>query len=335
MQKLYLKSDYSKDYDNWIALLRQEGLRGEKAIEDTFGIYESGKLIATGSRFHNILKCIAVDSHYQGTSVFNELISGLHNEVIDNGYDSCYVYTKKSARKAFGYVGFKELEQVDEKLYFMENAVGGFARYLSNLKKCRVKGERIAAIVMNANPFTRGHLFLVTKACEENDFVHLFVLSEDMSAFSAAVRLRLVKEGTAHLKNVFVHQTSSYMVSAATFPSYFLQEADDVTEIQARLDAKLFKNHIAPALGITVRYAGSEPFSNATNIYNQAMLKEFGADLQLKVFDRMSVGENIVSASKVRQYLAQGNIEVAAELVPPSTGAFFDTEEGKQTIKKL
>lgn len=335
MQKLYLKSSSSKDYENWISLLEKEGIKGENTIEDAFGIYDDGRLIATGSRFRNIMKCIAIDSSYQGTSVFNELVTGLYNEVMAAGYDSCYVYTKKSAKQAFRYVGFKEIEQVDETLYFMENAVNGFDKYLADLRKCKVPGEKVAAIVMNANPFTKGHLYLVTKASEENDVVHLFVLSEDMSAFSAADRAELVKQGTAHLNNVYIHPTSSYMVSAATFPSYFLREEDDVTKIQARLDAKIFKDHIAPALGITVRYVGSEPYSNATNIYNEALAQEFENDLQLKKFDRIGVDENIVSASKVRKLLAEGKIAEAGNLVPSTTRDFFYTEAGKNTIKKL
>ncbi|MGL5437074.1 MAG: [citrate (pro-3S)-lyase] ligase [Lachnospiraceae bacterium] len=335
MQKLYLKSSFSKDYDNWNALLLQEGIKGENTIEDTFGIYEDERLVATGSRFRNIIKCIAIDSSYQGTSVFNELITGLYDEVISAGFDSCYVYTKKSAKRAFEYVGFKELAQVDEKLYFMESAVSGFDKYLSDLGKSKAGGERVAAIVMNANPFTKGHLFLVTQASQENDVVHLFVLSEDMSEFRAADREALVRAGTAYLKNVFIHPTSNYMVSAATFPSYFLKEEDDVTEIQARLDAKLFKERIAPALGLTARYVGSEPYSNATNIYNNAMQKEFAGQLELKIFERIGVADEIVSASKVRAHLAKGELEAASLLVPSTTASFFYTEDGQKTIQRI
>jgi [citrate (pro-3S)-lyase] ligase len=315
--------------------MEREGIRSENTVQDTFGIYEDGKLIAAASRFQNIIKCVAIDSAYQGTSVFNELISFLHSEVINAGFNSCYVYTKEAAKKAFTYVGFKELEHVDNKLYFMENALTGFESYLNELRKVKVCGKKIAAIVMNANPFTKGHLFLVTKASEENDAVHLFVLSEDMSVFCAEDRLELVKKGTARLKNVFIHETSNYMVSAATFPSYFLKEDDYITEIQARLDARLFKNHIAPALGINVRYVGSEPFSIPTNIYNNAMKKEFEGFIELKVFERIGVGVEIISASKVRKLLGENNLSEANILVPKTTEEFFYTQKGKAVIEKL
>lgn len=335
MRKLYVNSSSSGDREEWLALLAREGIRSENTIQDVFGIYEEDRLIATGARFQNIIKCIAIDDSHQGTSVFNELITGLHNEVIQGGYDSCYVYTKQSARKAFTYVGFQEIQHVDETLYFMENAVGGFPRYLEQLNKSKVSGENVAAIVMNANPFTKGHLYLVTKASQENDAVHLFVLSEDLSEFSAGDRMELVKKGTAHLSNVFVHPTSYYMVSAATFPSYFLQEDDDITAIQSRLDAKIFRENIAPVLGITARYVGSEPYSRATNIYNQSMEQEFEGGLQLKIFDRIETHEDVISASKVRKLLAQGKIEEAQDFVPPTTYEFFFTPQGQHAIEQL
>ena len=334
MQKLHLKSQYSVDHDNWIKLLEQEGIKSEKTIEEAFGIYVDDKLVATAARFRNIIKCVAIDSDYRGSSLFNELISSVYNEVVYAGYTTCYVYTKESTKNAFTHVGFKQIEHVDNKLYFMENAVNGFDQYLDELAKSKTNKKNVASVVMNANPFTKGHLYLITQASLENDVVHLFVLSEDVSDFSTEQRTMLVRKGTAHLKNVIIHPTSNYMVSAATFPSYFLKEDDDTTEIQARLDARIFKNHISPVLGLTIRYVGSEPFSFATNIYNSALQKEFNGSLKLKIIDRIGVEEEIISASKVRKLLSLGKIEEALKYVPPTTCEFLMSEEGKRVVSK-
>ena len=338
MRKLHITSAYTADREKWLGLLTQAGIKPENTIEEVFGLFDGDRLAATAARFRNIIKCVAVAEAYQGSNVFNELIGGVYNEVFEKGYASCFVYTKKDAKDAFGHLGFREIEHVDDKLYFMEHAVSGFQDYIKNLNNCRrigqnaevtsSKGEenRQAAIVMNANPFTIGHLHLVTQASMANETVHLFVLSEDMSAFSTVVRTELVKQGTAHLKNVILHPTSDYMVSAATFPAYYLKECDDTTEIQARLDARIFMNHIAPALGITVRYVGTEPFSVATGIYNDALKKEFGGALELVVLDRVCVGQEVVSASTVRKLLAAGELEEAGKLVPPTTYRYFLSE---------
>ena len=67
----------------------------------------------------------------------------------------------------------------------MENKKTGFSDYLNELKKTKIGDEnnKIAAIVMNANPFALGHQYLIEKASKENDILHLFIVSEDKSIY--------------------------------------------------------------------------------------------------------------------------------------------------------
>lgn len=323
------------DYNKWERLLKQEDIRPEKAIEETYGLFEQDQLVATASRYHNVIKCVAVDSNFQGGSYFNEIISAVMARTTQLGYFKITLYTKPESQQAFEYLGFKKIEQVDYKLVFMEKAISGFSQFLDKLKKRKIEAETVSSIVMNANPFTKGHLYLVEKASQESDVVHVFVLSEEMSSFSASVRRELVTLGTEHLKNVYIHSTDNYMVSNNTFPSYFLKEDDDVTTIQARLDARIFVNHIAPALGINRRYVGSEPLSNATNLYNQALQKEFEGKCELVIVERVSHEYDVISASKVRHFLAENNLEATKPYVPQTTYDFFLTDEGKEVIESL
>ena len=334
MRKLFINRN-PKTREAWEKLLKQEGISYEAALEETYGLYENEQLIGTASRYHNVIKCVAVDSTYQGGAIFNQIITFLMNRIFENGYYQAYIYTKPESQKSFEYLGFKAIESVDNKLVFMERAVKGFGNFIQTLEKGKVPGNTIASIVMNANPFTLGHQFLVTKAAQENDVVHVFVLSEELSAFDADTRFKLVKQGTAHLNNVHLHPTRSYMVSAATFPSYFLKEDDDVTSIQARLDARIFANHIAPALGITHRYVGSEPLSHATNLYNQAMQKEFQNKLELVIVERLENEDNTISASMVRKYIAENNLEIIKQYVPETTYQFLLSDEGQRLVEKL
>lgn len=334
MRKLYIKRN-EKDKQAWIDLLNQEGIRHEQVLDETFGEFENDQLIATASRHNNVIKCVAVDSKHQGGALFNQIITLLHNQIFKEGYPQTYVYTKPQSQKAFEFLGFKTIESVDNDLVFMEKAITGFSAFLKKLSKEKVDAEKVSSIVMNANPFTLGHLHLVTKASTESDIVHLFVLSEEMSAFDAQTRFDLVKSGTNHLKNVIIHPTGSYLVSAATFPSYFLKEDADVTEIQARLDARVFVNHIAPTLDITKRYVGSEPLSFATNIYNQSLMKEFNDKIKLEIIERIENDDDTISASKVRAYLTQNNIEATKPYVPETTYQFFLSEKGQRIIQSL
>lgn len=319
----------------WINLLLKEGIKEEATLDETYGLYEEDQLVATASRYQNVIKCVAVNSDYQGGSYFNEIISHVMNKNVENNYFKHYVYTKPESKKAFEFLGFKEIESVDNKLVFMEKAIGGFQAYLDSLKAYQQQGTQIASIVMNANPFTLGHLHLVTKASKENDVVYLFVLNEDMSVFDTETRTKLVKAGTAHLNNVIIVSTENYIISNATFPSYFLKEDDDVTKIQARLDAKIFANHIAPVLNINKRYVGSEPFSVSTNIYNEALKEVFADKINLIIVERIGNEHEIISATKVRNFLAKGQLEIVKDYVPMSTYEFLQTEKGTEIIESL
>lgn len=334
IKKLNIKH-IPKDKKQWNQLLKQEGIKSEENIEESYGLFEEGQLIATASRYQNVIKCVAVDSNARGGAHFNRIISHLMNRNTDFGYFKHYVYTKPCSKNAFQHLGFEVLEEVDNKLVFMEKAISGFDIFLEKLKGKQVYKEKVAAIVMNANPFTLGHQYLVEKAAAENDHVFIFVLSEEMSAFSAQTRKELVKKGTAHLKNVQVLSTENYMVSSATFPSYFLDEVEDITKIQARLDARLFANHIAPALNIHCRYVGNEPHSKATNLYNQALQEEFDGKLGIKIIERKENERGIISATIVRKLFKEDRLEEIKDYVPASTYEFLLSKEGKEVQEKL
>ena len=334
IQRLWVNRSASHK-KQWETLLNQGDIRAEDQVTYTVGVYQGESLVATGSLYQNVLKCMAVDKDHTGGEVISLLTSHLLSEVFQKGYGKSYIYTKPESSMSFIHMGFKEIERVEGKLIFLEKAVSGFSDFLENLKIKKIKGEKVAGIVMNANPFTLGHLYLIENAAKENDVVHLFILTEDLSAFPSRIRKELVIQGTKHLKNVHVHDTGDYMVSAKTFPSYFLKEDEDVTRVQATLDALIFKNHIAKALGITRRYVGEEPLSFATNIYNEALKETFKEDLDLIILKRKEMDTDVISASRVRANLKEGNLDQIKGLVPKTTFDFLLTKEGKEIIQKI
>lgn len=318
LKRLWIKES-KKDYSRWEHLLYQAGIRTEENIDYTIGVFDNEELIGTGSVSGNVLKCIAICKQYTGGEAINKLISHLINLVFESGKSSCYVYTKPESINSFHHLGFHKIAEVKDELVFMEKATYGFDSYIEELKKERKSCEKVASIVMNANPFTKGHLFLVETAARDNDWVHLFVVSEDVSDFSTSVRKDLVKKGTAHINNLTIHDTKDYLVSSATFPSYFLKENADVTHIHALLDATIFNDSIAPALDINVRYVGEEPYSIATNIYNEAMEEAFRDEIKLIVLPRKAVEGELISASRVRALLKEKKWEEIKRLVPQTT----------------
>ena len=318
------------------ALLKKEGIELDKNLDYSVGLFdEDYNLAATGSCFKNTLRCMAVDSSHQGEGLLNQVVTHLMDHQSERGNFELFLYTKCDSAKFFNDLGFYEIARVDGKVVFMENRRTGFSGYLDRLRKTRVEGERVAAVVMNANPFTLGHQYLLEKASAENDVVHVFVVSEDVSLVPFSVRYELVKRGSAHLKNLVYHETGSYIISNATFPSYFLKDADLVIQSHARLDINVFKK-IAEALGVNYRYVGDEPFSQVTSIYNKIMKEELdAAGIQCVIVPRKEESGSAISASRVRQAIKEGNLEALKSVVPESTYAYFTSPEAEPVIQRI
>ena len=150
-----------------------------------------------------------------------------------------------------------------------------------------------------------------------------------------AVRKRLVREGVAHLPNVVLHDSGPYIISSATFPSYFLRDEDSAITAQARLDLAIF-GRIAQTLSITRRYAGQEPASHVTAIYNQVMAQALpGMGIAFREIPRLCVDGQPVSASSVRQAIHDGVLGTVSGMFPPSTLAFFQSSEAAPVITAL
>ncbi|WP_278697873.1 GNAT family N-acetyltransferase [Leyella stercorea] len=185
-------------------------------------------------------------------------------------------------------------------------------------------------VVMNCNPFTLGHRYLIEQAAKQVERLFVMVVKEDCSLFAYAERKAMVEQGVAHLKNVTVIDGSEYAISQATFPTYFLKRLDDAADTQMLLDLDLFRRHIAPALGTTVRFVGTEPTDRLTRRYNQLM-HEVLADVRETA--RLEKEGNAVSASRVRKAMEQGDMSTIKQLVPPTTIPYIIAHLATQALQ--
>ena len=317
------------------ALLVENGITRDANLDYICAMVdEENRVIATGSCFGATLRCFAVSQQHQGEGLLNEVVSHLMEYQMARGYTHLFLYTKIKSAKFFQSLGFYEIARVDGTLVFMENRRNGFPSYLSRLEKTARPGVS-GAIVMNANPFTLGHQYLVETAAGRCDTLHLFLLSEDASLVPFGVRKQLVQAGTAHLKNVVLHDSGPYIISNATFPSYFLK--DDATVIQghAKLDLTIFVR-IARALGVTVRFVGEEPTSQVTGLYNEIMaaqLPENGIDCV--ILPRKQALGKAISASTVRAALQAGDWQTLSQLVPQTTLDYFRSSEAEPVLRRI
>lgn len=276
-------------------------------------------IIGTGSVDGNVIKCVAIDPSHQGEGLSSQLISQLVQYEFEKARPHIFIYTKPKNFQMFSDMGFYTIMQT-EQILFMENRKFGFSAFLNRLKEdssaCGNSGIS-GAIVANCNPFTLGHRYLIEEALKQCDKLHLFILSDNRSRFSAKDRYEMVKLGISDLDHVILHQTSDYIISSVTFPTYFFKDQAQGEQANCELDLELFGLRVAPELGISKRFVGTEPFCNITAAYNTQMkqlLPKYG--IEVIEIERNTKDKMPVSASQVRKLLDEENISEVKKLVP-------------------
>ena len=304
----------------------------------------SDEMIAGGGLKGCVIKCVAVADGHKGEAVANVIVSHLLAKANEDGYQCVKLYTKPHNRQLFESLSFRLIAEAPNAI-LMETGVGGIEKWSYELRvtndelrirndelgvkndelrvtndELRIKGVRkpIGAIVMNANPFTLGHRFLVEQSSELVERLYVVVVREDCSMFSYSERKAMVIQGVRDIGNVVVVDGSDYAVSAATFPTYFLKQISDATDTQITLDLDIYRRRIAPALGATVRFFGSEPTDPLTRRYNELMHQQLGEDHVHEIQRKQQDGSPI-SASRVRKAMLEGRLWDAIQMVPPTT----------------
>lgn len=323
MEKVFGRPPSGAFLDTTRQFLKSLDLDWEEGVEFTVSLTEYGQVIATGSRQQNVLKCIGVAPGLQGEGLAATVVSELVKNAFAVGWQHLFLYTRPASAALFGTLGFYPVAATQAAV-LMENRRNGIRNFVASLAP-QPAAANIGAIVANCNPFTNGHLFLAQQAAAACDFVHMFILSEDRSFFSTALRIQLARQGTAHIRNLALHETGHYLVSTATFPRYFLKEKEKAGQISCELDLSIFAEHFAPALGIRCRFVGTEPFDPVTLSYNRQM-KEYLPRHGIEVIEVPRVQENgaAVSASRVRALMQQGDLEQIRPLVPATTFAAIE-----------
>ena len=349
------------------AFLKRNGLRFDDMHYYAAVTDDDGEMIAGGGLKGNVIKCVAVDDAHKGEAIANTLISHLISHANEEGHSNVMLFTKPKNRQLFESLSFRLLAEAPEAV-LMETGIGGINNTVEALKKIKEEGEVCkennqeckkeektnlnittpqhlnpstpqplttttplrGVVVVNCNPFTLGHRYLIEQAAKQVERLFVMVVREDCSLFAYAERKAMVEQGVAHLENVTVIDGSEYAISQATFPTYFLKRLDDAADTQMLLDLDLFRRHIAPALGATVRFIGTEPTDQLTRRYNQLM-HEVLADVRETV--RLEKDGNAVSASRVRKAMEQGDMSTIRQLVPPTTLPYIIAHLATQALQ--
>ena len=319
---------------------------------------DGNEILAGGGLDGNVIKCVAVSESARSEGLMNILVSRLIAIAREEGRDSVKAFTKPENEGIFKSLGFGLLASAP-KAILMENGRGGLPEYKKYLASLARPG-RNGAIVMNANPFTKGHRYLVEQAASQVDNLYVIVVKEDRSRFPYAERKAMIEAGCAGLDNVTVCEGSDYAISAATFPTYFLKKLDDATDTQIALDLDLFVNHIAKPLGVTVRFAGSEPEDALTRRYNELMaeilpgtsvavvrqdhqpdpelvkgsaLRQARRPIDFVEIPRLEQKGKPLSATSLRRALDKGGFKEAMEYIPESSIPYLVADLAERALR--
>ncbi len=315
-----------------INFLNRFKLGYEDDIDTTIALFEDNTIIATASSSANIIKAIAIHEDYQGKNLLATLMTEMIKRLAHKGIDHYFVYTLDEQVPLFKALGFKPVVQT------MTLSVLEGGRFIHDVLNALVEDYHIspypkACVVINANPMTLGHYYLIETAARENNDVLVFVVSEDRSVFPFEHRFNIVKKTCEAFDNVTVLPTRDYLVSYATFPKYFLKEETQIHEEHALVDVLVFKTHYMKHFTITKRYVGEEPLSPMTAMYNQTMKKYLND--KLIIVPRLKHKQEIISASTVRRLLKIEALETVQPYVVPATYDYLQSKEGRDAIAKL
>lgn len=306
---------------------------------------DSDEMLAGGGLSADVIKCLAVRPDHRDGALASRLVSHLVSRANAEGRQVVKVFTKPSNKAVFQSMSFRLLAEAPEAV-LMETGLGGigaYCRYLEGLRRAaeaEVGGQPTGVVVMNANPFTLGHRYLISRAAARVARLYVIVVAEEASLFGYGERMAMIKAAVADIDNVVVCRGSSYAVSRATFPTYFLKRITDAADTQMMLDIDLFCRHIAPALGTTVRFVGSEPTDALTCRYNELMKKRLGSVVEVQRLAAASCPGGAqaeaavpVSASRVRAAMQRQCFAEAAALVPPTTLPYIIARLATQALQ--
>ena len=321
-----------EERDLQISFLNKHHLEYEYDITYSILVYDGDLLVATASLASNVMKCFLVIKKYKSQNITNLMFSHLVSYLNQKNIFHYFVYTIPKNEPIFTSLNMKTIVMTMNTVLLE----GGdeITSVLTDLKKdYKVSDNKKASVIINANPMTYGHLYLIETASKENAEVLVFVVSEDLSSFPFEDRFEIIKKATAHLDNVVVLPTLSYLVSHITFPKYFLKEDQLIKDEQTLVDVLVYRKYYEKIFNINLRYLGEEPFSYNTKKYNEVLTEYLGN--HVKIIKRKEIDSAIVSASLVRKLIKEDNLDEIKKYVPQATFDYLISEKGKLVMKKI
>lgn len=326
LHRVYL--DVPSARRRWEELLGLVSLTPGEEPDYVVGVSDSdGRLVGTASLHQDIIKYVAIHPDHRGEAIANALVSDIISHAAGLGVFDLVIFTKPEYASLFTDLSFSIVGRSATSV-MLERSVCGLFSYKKYLEKrqeaagCCNGAGRTGVIVMNANPPTKGHIYLIKECAAKVSHLFIIPLADNKNTlFSYNTRRNALTKAVSSLSNVTVVEGSRYCISASTFPSYFIKELSERTESHIRLDLDIFASHIAPSLGADIRFVGEEPTDPLTARYNELMKQILPLrGIEVVEIPRLKDStDNPVSASRVRASLADMRVTDAVRLLPAAS----------------
>lgn len=303
-----------------------DGLNAEEEMINLFNTFplKSGDIvIGLGSKHHSKNEEFITNPYKYGELFFDVthyteaahkmVAEGLFKTLQENNFFEEYLDIPQPTKQ-----NISSLIQLSPELI---QKLNDYKKKIADIYKEKMhSSENVGSIVMNANPFTLGHRYLIEEAAKQCEYLLVFVVQEDKSFFPFKDRFELVCQGTKDLENVIVVESGEFIISSLTFEGYFNKSQLQDRVIDTSNDVTMFATEIAPSANIKVRFAGSEPIDKVTAQYNRKMETILPLyNIGFKEIDRKTNGSSVISASEVRRLLKDKQWDKLREFVPETT----------------
>jgi [citrate (pro-3S)-lyase] ligase len=261
-------SEFEATNERRVAKVKDFLGKNDLALTDDVELFvtasEEGEMVACGGISGKILKCVAVTPRLRGQRFVLKVIDELLEAAKKRGQKELFLFSSPKNQAYFESHGFGLIGSSGNEVILMENT-DNLGRYKAQLREKRVEGKAIGSAVLCDTPLRDREIALIQRASHMCDWLHVFIVCDHDKEGFTSDRAAVLRERLKAFENITVHERSEYMISKATFPTYFIQDQDRISALHAELDLKIFKEHIAPSLGITHRFVGSESDVNESH----------------------------------------------------------------------
>ena len=138
-------------------------------VDYTIVIRQNEVIKATCSKSKNVFKCFAVSDDLRGTGVSATLMGAVSDKLFEEGIYHSFIFTKVENIDIFTSLGYKLIHKI-ENVALLESGIYDIKKYLEDMQvEYNIDGvTKKSAIVMNCNPFTLGHRYLIEEAARQS-----------------------------------------------------------------------------------------------------------------------------------------------------------------------